>query len=359
MNEIAQLLVSRWYIVTPIIIIVIVMIFILIRRGYIKQIDLFGIKIDFQSHDNQNSREKTVPKPNIKNSKQENQGSIVQGTINKYNKSVDNEEVSGIPVYSADSQEFTINDLHYYRRVFTSDAIKDLQKLEMTQDQVIDLVQIEFLSHLPYFRYDILDYPLPVQRQYLVVLDKVGRSVTIRAIKKAEWTELELASWSSILGLYRRCTRLQYRTDRDYILRPEVIRRITADHNYILKHILRHLAQYKNVDIGNGGDIGGGIASYMGGLTRVLAHVSNKESIKVLSEQDMLSLVKAFEYPFPEEYKYIPYHIASSSLALLSIDEVVSDVENKITSEDAGQAEIVLALEKSLQYIHKIILSIM
>jgi hypothetical protein len=260
------------------------------------------------------------------------------------------------PRHSDDPSIARRTDFHAYTRLFTNSALSDIQELDLAQEEVADFIQAEFLSDPSYFEYDILDYPLPIQKEYIAVLDKVGNNLTVRAVKRVTWTELELESWSSVLGLYRRATRHKYRTNPDYILTPEVVRRIRSDHFDIMERILLHSVQYNDVGFDKPGkqeDIGSCISNTDTHLPHVLDMLRSERRDRL---HDRLSeLVRRFGSRFPDGYKHVVFIITSAILALQFIPDLVSDMDNRMITEKKGNSEIVVAFERSLQHLHKIV----
>lgn len=241
----------------------------------------------------------------------------------------------------------TSSSLDDYEVEFTKSALDNIKVLGLTRGKVIELVENEFVNHLNYFLYDFQDYPLPVQNQFIVVLDKMEKKVVFRAIKRAELSELELTSWNAILGLYRRVSRYQYRTNPDHILRPETILRIKTEHQSIFGRILRHLEVFKNVKLS------GDPNNFMQALTSNLDLLLNYDLTETQREKSIEAI------SFPKEVREIWFYISTALTSLEEISVIIADAENQLIPQKTADSEVVLCLERSLQYIHKIILSTM
>ena len=138
------------------------------------------------------------------------------------------------------------------------------------------------------------------------------------------------------------------------------------NHYEIIKQILRHLCQYNknflSIDRythGKGRKFGLGenISSYIYGADSIIyIHTTENGESKSI-EKEITNLSKKY-WKFTDDYKFVITNITLSLLSLNNIDNLKADMENQVISQKIGDSEIVLALELSLQYLHKIILSI-
>ncbi len=320
MKDIIDTFINYWYIFVPLLVLVVITIIIMIRKGYLRRINVFGVELDFQSA----NKDKQVKQRGTSSTQKTDSEDFYQD--------------------ANPSQRGT--NLNDYQKIFTSAAQEDLKAHRLTEGEVIQLVESEFVNHLNYFYYDLQEYPLPVQKGYLVMLDKTGSKIVIRTIKSATKNELELASWSAILGLYRKAARYQYRTDRNYVFRRETIEHIIDEHHEILKRIARHLGIFKQVKKAE---------KKPSDFVNILDRLLDFELSKELSDK----LFSDYESSFLIENREILFYISSSLTSLKEALKTVADMENELVKQREGDAEIVLSLERSLQYIHKIILSLM
>lgn len=240
-----------------------------------------------------------------------------------------------------------------YQVYFSDEALIDIKSLGLTTEKVVDLVEKEFVNHLNYFRYDFQDYPLPVRGNYLVVLDKINKKISFLAVKHASWGELELVSWNSILGLYRRVSRYQYRVDPNYTFSRDAVKKITSDHNEIFIRVIRHIGVFKGVRDFAESPLGT-IIALRGLLQLELEEFGIVRSIDDLAEKYQFHFLNT---PFEDVKAIFPY-ILFAMIPHEEVYQILDDVENQVISQETGNTEIVLCLERSLQYIHKMILFI-
>jgi hypothetical protein len=294
MQEYIDIVFANWFILLPAIVVFVIVVWLLIKKGYLQSMDLFGLKLSFSSSSDDSTSSKYIGKKTLKN----------------------------------------------YHTQFTKAALANIKSLGITEDKVIQLIEHEFIHHTNYFFWDLQDYPLPVQQNYIVVLDKIDKSLNIRAVKLSDFNEAELTSINNLLTDYRRLGRYKYRTDKDYVLRQETVKKIIDAHHQIIKRLLRHYEKYKDSSY----DAGDFIPLYLN--YEYLIEKSASDSINVSEYQSKLE-------------KYIPkdetfaYNIISSVKSLDGIGDVFSDLDNGLISSEVADQETVLSLERSLQYIHK------
>jgi len=290
MQPYVDFMIAHWYILLPIALVIVLILGILIKRGRLESLDLFGIKINFSN---------------------------------------------GEKILSP----FRDNDLKKYQIQFTKTALGNLSTLGITEDKVIDLIDKEFTHHVNYFKWDLQDYPLPVQQNYIVVLDKTGKSLTIRAVKSSNLNEAQLASINNLLADYRRLSRYQYRTTPNYILRPEAIKEIYQSHRGVIQTLYKHYSLYKEPGFNSDHFY----VSYIG-YEQIIGIVTDLSQLAEFQEKKEKSL--------PSD-KVFAHNIIAAIKSLQSIEKLSVDQENGLISSEVADREIVLALETSLQYIHK------
>lgn len=297
MQNYLDIIFTYWYIFLPLTIAILIVIWLLIRKGYLQEINILGMKLNFK------------------------RDFLDEG---KY---IDNPR-KGSPA------------LRDYEITFSKTALENVSALSITQEKVVRLVENEFTHHVNYFKWDLLDYPLPVQEGYIVVLDKVGSVVTFRGVKSADFNELELASLNDLLAIYRRLSRFEYRLNKKYILRPETVAMIVDQHKEILRRLIRHYEIFRRI-------------------TLLGKEKFPKLFLEYLSEAnkstDVDSKMKEFVRKSSPNSMGFGLNVVAAISALHSIDEIIANEENGLTSQDEADKEIVLCLERSLQYIHKMI----
>lgn len=282
----------NWHIILAITVVLMIVVGILIKKGRLESLDLFGIKINFNHND------------------------TLQTSFNSHN----------------------IKD---YNIKFTKTAQENISLLHITEGKVIDLVDHEFTHHVNYFIWDLQDYPLPAQQSYIIVLDKVGKSITIRAVKKSNLGEAQLTSITNLLSDYRRLTRYKYRTEKNYVLRAETIKNISKTHKDITHRIIKHYELFKEPTWDSKD------ASFQIFVTayRELAEMVD-DPLKI--DEFLQKAEKAL--PSDKEFAY---NVLAAHKALHEIEQLTYDLENSLISSEIADREIVLCLERSLQYIHK------
>ena len=297
MQNYLDIIFTYWYIFFPLTIAILIVIWLLIRMGYLQEINLFGFKFDFKRD------------------------------LSDGRKYIDNPR-KGSP---------TLRD---YEIKFSKTALENVSALSITQETVVRLVENEFTHHVNYFKWDLLDYPLPVQDGYIVVLDKVGNTVTFRSVKRAGFNELELASLNDLLAIYRRLSRFEYRLNKKFILRPETVAMVVDQHKEILRRLIRHYEIFRKIIL----------------LGKEKFPMLFLEYLSKTNESaDVESKMKEFVRKSSPNSIGFGLNVVAAISALHSIDEIIANEENGLTSQDESDKEVVLCLERSLQYIHKMI----
>ncbi len=292
MQNYVDFFLANWYISIPISLIVVIIVGILIRKGRLESLEFFGVKINFDK---------------------------------------DKKASAASRLYN----------LFSYDIKFTKIALDNISSLRINEDKVISLIDHEFTHHINYFLWDLQDYPLPVQQNYIIVLDKIDKSLTIRAVKSSTLNEAQLASINNLLADYRRLCRYKYRTNKDYILRREAIREILKAHHHVTKLLIKHYELYKE-------------PSWKGNsfLNVYYGYLESAEEV-----EDPLKIAeykKKAENCLPTN-KSFAYNIIAIDMALGEIRKSTIDLENEFISSNTADKEVVLSLERSLQYIHKTI----
>lgn len=294
MQQYIDLIIKFWFIFLPLIIAIIIIATLLIRKGYLQEINIFGFKFDFRKDE-----------------------------INK--KKLSASQIKNSP------------SLRDYKVFFTDTALEHVSALKLTQETIISLVESEFTHHINYFKWDLSDYPLPVKAGYIIVLDKVEDTVTFRAVKRADINELELASVNDLLSLYRRLSRFEYRLSKNYILRPETVNAIIDQHKEVIKRLIRHYELFKKVVLPEKEKFPALYLKYLSGSTD-------------LDTKTIIGLEK-----LPLRTKGFGHNVVASISALYDIEELITNEENGLISQNEADKEVVFCLERSLQYIHKMI----
>lgn len=132
--------------------------------------------------------------------------------------------------------------------VFTERCRGQLATLSLSEAEVLALVQGEFRSHTNYLRFDLENYPLPLRSGYIAYLTKVGARVEFTGFVKCTADQAKLASWNDILTLYRRATRLAYRSDHNKLLLMQgALRRVIELHVDLRVRITKHFTSFERL----------------------------------------------------------------------------------------------------------------
>lgn len=297
MEKLLDLIMSNLSIAVTVFILVLVTIVYLIKIGYLKDLSLGEIKFNF------NRTKEEIP------------------TL-------------------LDSTKQDSKNLSDYKLDFSKNAVNNITLLRITQDEVIKLVESEFTHHVNYFRWDLQDYPLPVQNGLIIVLDKIGNRITFRAVKKAEMNELELTGINDLLAIYRRLSRFEYRLKTDYIMRSQTTYSIVTEHKETLKRLIRHYEIFRGIPLPGKETFPSTFLLYL---------------IEQGENEDRDAKVRKYIENLPENSKGFAHNITSALCALTEIDTLTANMENGLISQASADQDIILCLERSLQYIHKMI----
>jgi hypothetical protein len=283
---------AYWYVLLPAALIAAWAVWTLIKMGHLESLTLYGLKLIF------------------------NQGKKEQ--LPHYARSLKHQDVK-----------------------FTKTALRNISALGITEDKVIYLIDREFMHHANYFLLDLYYYPLPIQQNYVVILDKTGGSLLVRGIKSADFNEAQLVSVNSLLAGYRRLIRYKYRTITDYVLRPEMIKEISKSHSQMIHALIRHYIFYKEPAFQN---------SQM-----IDIYLNYEEMIeKAMDPSEAARYKRKAEASLPGN-RVFAYSLINAAKALKEINNLAVDVENGFILPDVADREIILSLERSLQYIHQAI----
>jgi len=218
--------------------------------------------------------------------------------------------------------------LQQSRCTFSKPCLVNLASLGLTKEELLELVQGEFRSHINYFKYALANYPLPLRSGFMVYINKTAECVEFTGLIKCSANQVKLASWSDILALYRRSTCLAYR-EPDFdpcrlLLNKGMLHRITDLHTDLRVRISKHFATMEDLKV----------EDWMTGFT---VQPSRGTTLR----EEMANL--------------IVYHLRESDRA----DHEAFKIEELYRIDDMtlknATGEIVMALELSLQHIHKVI----
>lgn len=224
-------------------------------------------------------------------------------------------------------------DLRDYSIEHTPACLDDLSRLHLTREDLFSLVQSEFRSHLNYFRFDLEDYMMPVKASYIVYMAKVGNSLAFKRILPCTKNEAKLSSWSDILAMYRRATRLAYRDDPNVLFtRRGQFGAAVAIHLEIERRIVKHFEQHEGL-----------IVEALVIDRPAKAVMVPSEDISAKDERQRIAVSVAF-------------HLLQSSGAQREGTEIVQDLDNDIRTPQSATGDLVACLERSLQHLHKILI---
>ncbi|MEI7900916.1 MAG: response regulator [bacterium] len=134
--------------------------------------------------------------------------------------------------------------------VFTERCRGHLATLGTSEADVLALVQGEFRSHTNYLRFDLENYPLPLRSGYIAYLTKTGQQVEFTGFIKCTADQAKLASWNDILALYRRATRLAYRSDpQKLFLVHGALGRAIELHVDLRTRITKHFTDFERLPV--------------------------------------------------------------------------------------------------------------
>jgi len=230
-----------------------------------------------------------------------------------------------------------------YTLIFTNECRSDIASLNMTEDDVINLVQGEFRSHLNYFVFDLEDYPLPVRTNHIVYLSKIEQRIEFRRIVRCTKNEAQLASWNDILTLYRRATRLAYREDpAKLILLKGMVRRVDHLHLDLCSRLEKHYKEFYNIFVDPG----------LRNIHKILEQKKKSRDTRIELEDSVPASGQDLDSMGDE----IAFHILQSSSACHEAYELVKSMDTGDIIENHAVTMMLVAFERSLQHIHKIIL---
>ncbi|MCD6362310.1 MAG: metallophosphoesterase [Armatimonadetes bacterium] len=223
-----------------------------------------------------------------------------------------------------------------YDLEFTDACRRSLERLEMSEDDLIDLVQKEFRSHVNYFRFDLEHYPLPVRDKLIVYMDKAGNTLRFTDVAAVNVDLALLSTWHDILAVYRGATRLRYRQDPNaFVMSPGSLARVIGIHDDLAGRISKYFSQFWSMRTG----------ADLLGWDEKLREAAQEHPDRVEDEQ-LLS----------EDERVISFYLQQSKLARTRAWEAWEASERGDISLEDALVEIVTGLETSLQYLHKIIL---
>jgi predicted MPP superfamily phosphohydrolase len=227
------------------------------------------------------------------------------------------------------------NRLESYHITFTQNCLASLGKLGMSQEELVELVQGEFRTHMNYFRFDLEGYPLPVKSQLIVYLDKAGGSVSFRDVVPCTGDLAMLAAWNDILGLYRRATRLRYRQEPRFLLQlPSHAGRAVELH----VEISERMEKYFEVFVGMHVD------------PSVATSLDARQSPGNTAEPDASSRA------FTEDERRVAFYLLEADRARQGVRSIWRSFRTGDMGADVAVDEAVMGLERSLQYLHKVII---
>ena len=225
---------------------------------------------------------------------------------------------------------------------FLPECRSDLIKLNLDEQRLVRLVAAEFSSHMNYLRFDLEDYVMPLKASYLVYFDKIGFRLSFKRIFTCTRDEAKLASWNDILTLYRRATRLTYRNDPDKLVTDKsMLATINKLHNDMLNRIGKHFKVYEGIPANP--------------LAAIKSFENAQEGNHTIIPNDFLKDIgiDSATYDLARE---ILFYVHQSISALEEIDQLISDNDVKLLDASVYKASLVVCVEKSLQYIHKILI---
>ncbi len=204
------------------------------------------------------------------------------------------------------------------------------------------MVQKEFKNHANYFKYDLEDYPLPVSRKFIVYLDKMSQQLIFKRVIPCTHNEAALASWDDILSLYRRATRMAYRNDSSLLLSVTgMIGRICRLHFEIRQRIQNYFSKYSPfktypviIDLDDDK------------LKKLLSKISEGKNQEEITQSSIDIDI----------FRQISFNIIQSHSATEEVIDTIHCVDVGDITQDDALKTIVIAFERSLQYLHKILL---
>jgi hypothetical protein len=128
--------------------------------------------------------------------------------------------------------------------------------------------------------------------------------------------------------------------NKNIVLRPETVFAIAEQHEEVIRRLIRHNEIFKQVSLPGKEKFPVLFLEYL------------SEANKSAEDEKRM---KEFERKLSPASKGFGLNVISSIAALRSIDEIITNEENGLLSQEESDKEVVLCLERSLQYIHKMI----
>ena len=261
---------------------------------------------------------------------------------------------------SSDLIERSLSDLlrkniREFNVVFTDDARNHLAKFMISGESLLDMLNKEFRSHVNYFIFDLEDYVMPVQRRYLVYLDKIGNNLTIKGVFLCTQDQAELASWNDILSQYRRISRLDYRNpESDFALLERQLQYIRGLHFELSERIAAHFEKYSGIRISS--SIRSTIANIDEMKEAIGEEAPDEHELYIVGAED--SDVKLLDEDLKEKLrkaKDIAFLLQMSFAAARESATHSDEMKMGLLSDTTLRATIVSDFERSLQFLHKVI----
>jgi hypothetical protein len=227
------------------------------------------------------------------------------------------------------------SNIRDYKIKFTPKCLDDLERLKTNRDDILDSIQGEFRHHANYFLFDLEDYTMPLRGQFLVHMDKTGTSLVLKGLFLCTENEQELASWSGVLTLYRRATRLAYRTDPNLLyLRKGHYDAVSNIHQELHRQITNHFEKYRALRL------------QLPGRALETPELIVKNGTGATSDTEARTRVGL----------EIAFHLSEAMNARRQGLEIAADLDNGLRKPEASLGDLVTCLERSLQHIHKVLL---
>ncbi|MDI9585930.1 MAG: metallophosphoesterase [Acidobacteriota bacterium] len=224
-----------------------------------------------------------------------------------------------------------------YRLEFTPTCLDALARLEMSQEQLVELVQGEFRSHINYLRFDLEHYPLPLRAQFIAYIDKVGDLIRFRDVAPCTADLAMLSAWHDILAVYRGATRLKYRDDPNAFMRaPGFLARVIGVHDDLSSRIIKYFDEFLAMQVDPN-------------------LLTARQQLRRMSLSDRHDGAPAETIAPTESEGVIGFYVQEAKKARGRAWEAWQDVDAGYVDLEPGLADIVTGIENSLQYLHKII----
>jgi predicted phosphodiesterase len=244
---------------------------------------------------------------------------------------------------SIEDEPTSSNNVRNYSITFTDDCKSDISSLNLSEEHILNLVQGEFRSHLNYFRFDIEDYPLPVRPNYIVFLSKIGHDIEFRRVVPCSRNESQLASWNDILSLYRRATRMAYRQEPLKLIQYRGMSdRICNLHMDMRLRIEKHYLDFYN------------IIPTTTPISEEHRFVDEKVKERLFNKNKEVNSLSNQEYE--EMRNEIYFHLLQSFSACQEVTNLQESIDIGDIKDNQAIGMMLVEFERSLQYIHKIIL---